>query len=803
MKITYIKMVGFKRFALRHSDVFECNFVGKLVMITGPNGAGKSSLFAELTPLPAEKTNYHKGGSKVIHITKDSKDYVLTSSFVDSPHYSFMCDGEELNPAGIASAQRTLAAVHFDITPAIHDLMTGGEYFTDMSLPGRKKLFNSITHMNIDHVLESYESLKEELKNNEYLAKTLQMRLLTEQQKLIDTTKHQMLQDKLVVMQSHIQNLLSIRTELHQYRSGEDLADATQSYKQACNALKAHYSAHLTRLTAYPLEICHDVSIGLKKDIENEQLHLRKLYTRMEHLMHEKTSLAFAQQNSRQATEQEVRSLKASYNNIVSELKMFTHGTKYINEISAELNLLERSLPELLETLPANPDRKLSKTAYASLLEEKNHILTIMNERLQEHSALSAQLKQLREHDKQTCPACNHTWLPSEVKGLLESTTTRLDELNKERLLHQSKIESLTKQLDEQSHYLGMMQQISALYSTTKVHLAPLWSIVTTESILYHKPQAILPLVARGIGEVMDIQKLTQISERLKTLQEHLNLLDTASKSSIQENTHAIQTVEAYIQQSMETIEYKKETLKDVETSERLHRHLQALKQRTLQAASTLKTAQLKTTIESVFTEIDSELSIAKVSVIEMQNELSQHSAIEQSVKTLTEQLQDAQENVKVLTCLTEELSPKNGFIAKTISHFLNVIIASVNHVIAGVWDYKMVLKAIDVESDSLNYRFKLEVEDRLTVDDVSKASAGMKEMINLAMKVTLFKLLKMYNYPMYLDEFGVKLDSTHRSRVADVIFKMLASPNYSQIFLITHLDLAYADFKDTQVVEL
>ena len=78
-----------------------------------------------------------------------------------------------------------------------------------------------------------------------------------------------------------------------------------------------------------------------------------------------------------------------------------------------------------------------------------------------------------------------------------------------------------------------------------------------------------------------------------------------------------------------------------------------------------------------------------------------------------------------------------------------------------------------------------------------------MKEMINLAMKVTLFKLLKMYNYPMYLDEFGVKLDSTHRSRVADVIFKMLASPTYSQIFLITHLDLAYADFKDTQVVEL
>lgn len=803
MKITYVKMVGFKRFALRHSDVFECNFVGKLVMITGPNGAGKSSLFAELTPLPADKSNYHKGGSKVIHITKDAKDYVLTSSFVDSPSYSFMCDGEELNPAGIASAQRTLAAIHFDITPAIHDLMTGGEYFTDMSLPSRKKLFNSITHMNIDHVLESYESLKEELKNNEYLAKTLQMRLLSEQQKLIDTTKHQMLQDKLVVMQTHIQNLLSIRTELHQYRTGQDLMDATRAYKQACDALKSHYNNHLTRLTAYPLEMCHDASISLKKDLESEQLHLRKLYTEMEHLIHEKNSLEFAQQNSRQGTEQEIASLKASYANIVPQLKMFSHENPHLNEISAELNLLERSLPELLETLPANPERKLSKSAYASLLEQKNQILTVMNERLQEHSNLSAQLKQLKEHDQQTCPACNHTWLPSEVKGLLESTTRRLTELNKERIIHQAKIEDITKELERQSHYLAAMQQIASLYTATKTHLAPLWSIVTTDSILYNNPTAITTLVSRGIGEVMDIHKLAQISERLRTLQDHLNLLETAGKSSIQENTHAIQTVEGDIRQAMETIEAKKETIKDVETAQRLHAHLQTLKQRADHAAIVLKTAQLKSTIEVVFSEIDSELSLAKVSVIEMQNELSQHSAIEQTVKTIAEQLQDAQENVKVLTCLTDELSPKNGFIAKTISHFLNVIIASVNHVIAGVWDYKMVLKAIDVESDTLNYRFKLEVEDRLTVDDVSKASAGMKEMINLAMKVTLFKLLKMYNYPMYLDEFGVKLDSTHRSRVADVIFKMLASPNYSQIFLITHLDLAYADFKDTQVVEL
>lgn len=803
MKITYIKLIGFKRFALRHSDVFECHFVGKLIMITGPNGAGKSSLFTELTPLPADRANYHKGGSKEIHISKDGKNYVLISSFVDGPKYSFVCDDEELNVSGNASAQRTLASIHFDVTPAIHELMTGAEYFTDMSLVSRKKLFNSVTHMNIDHVLSSYEALKEDLKNNEYLAKTLQSRLIAEQQKLTDADRRELLGQKLQVLQLHLENLLTIRTELYQYRNGNELSAATAAYHNACSALKQHYSRHITRLTAYPIQECRTRVIGLKKDLDVLSEQLQGYYSEMEKLLHEKASIEFAQQNDKVTTEQEIESISISCAKITDELRMFDKDTTRLSEISAELNLLERSLPEILENLPANPDRKFSKTVYAELLDEKNKALGQLHEKVQEHANLSSQLKQLQAHDKQTCPSCNHTWLPTEVKGLLESTTLRLAELNKERLALQEHVEKLSKELEVQSTYLNHLQQVSSLFSATKVNLAPLWSIVSANSIIHTDPNSLLTLVSKGISEVMDIQKYIQLKDRLNTLKEHLKLIELASKSDYRQNSKSIHELEKKISYTMDMIAEKNETIKDVETAERLQLQLQKLIKDSESASAVLKKAHLKHTVDSIVSEIDSELSMVKVSIIEIQNEINHNKAIEQTIATLTEQLQDANENVKVLTCLTDELSPKNGFIAKTISHFLNVVISSVNNVIAGVWDYKMVLKTIDVETDSLNYRFKLEIEDRLTVEDVSKASAGMKEMINLAMKVTLFKLLKMYNYPMYLDEFGVKLDSTHRSRVADVIFKMLASPNYSQIFLITHLDLAYADFKDTQVVEL
>ena len=78
-----------------------------------------------------------------------------------------------------------------------------------------------------------------------------------------------------------------------------------------------------------------------------------------------------------------------------------------------------------------------------------------------------------------------------------------------------------------------------------------------------------------------------------------------------------------------------------------------------------------------------------------------------------------------------------------------------------------------------------------------------MKEIINLGMKKTLFKLLKLQGFPLSLDEYGVRLDHTHRSRIADTIFKMIHDDLYSQIFLITHLDLDYADHKDAEVIDL
>lgn len=165
--------------------------------------------------------------------------------------------------------------------------------------------------------------------------------------------------------------------------------------------------------------------------------------------------------------------------------------------------------------------------------------------------------------------------------------------------------------------------------------------------------------------------------------------------------------------------------------------------------------------------------------------------------------IDDIQSNIKVLDIILDELSPKNGLIAKSVSSFLNIIIENINTIINTVWDYKMILKAINVESEVLNYKFKVEVEDKITIEDVMKVSSGMKEIINLSFKTLIYKLLKLEHYPVFLDEFGVKLDKVHRSKISELVFKMMNSNYYSQIFLITHIETSYAIFKDVEVLEL
>ena len=71
MKITYLKLHGFKRFGLTGIRDIEIQPNNPILVVTGVNGAGKTSLLREMSPLPAVRTNYDKDGYKEIRISHE------------------------------------------------------------------------------------------------------------------------------------------------------------------------------------------------------------------------------------------------------------------------------------------------------------------------------------------------------------------------------------------------------------------------------------------------------------------------------------------------------------------------------------------------------------------------------------------------------------------------------------------------------------------------------------------------------------------------------------------------------------
>ena len=149
---------------------------------------------------------------------------------------------------------------------------------------------------------------------------------------------------------------------------------------------------------------------------------------------------------------------------------------------------------------------------------------------------------------------------------------------------------------------------------------------------------------------------------------------------------------------------------------------------------------------------------------------------------------------------MVKALSPTEGLIAKSINSFLNVFIDDINNVIKSVWSYELKLLPCDLSTgDDLDYYFPFSLNGQKPISDIKQASSGGKEIIDLAFKIIFIKYLKLIDYPLYLDEYAVKMDPVHRVNAYNVIGSVLAH-NFSQVFIISHFESMYGSFKNSDI---
>ena len=804
MRFTYIQLIKYKRFPLRDLEMFEHEFASKLLMITGPNGSGKSSLFNELTPLPADKNDFYKGGYKEIHCEYRGKKFVLISDFREGTAFHFIVDDEEQNISHNVSTQRELVFKHFNITQTIHDLLIGKENFTDMSLLNRKKLFSAITHINIDKVLDNYNQLKEELKNNELLLKTNTSLMQSEEQKLLNEDHVERLRETQTRTKAFIDDLLNFRTELYRYRDSKDIDEVYQHFIRLRFKLKETYDKYYIPIVAYPIGDLERYRTQYTSTLNLVTYQLKECYTELETKQQEIQVLGLINQSNITQLEQRLQEINQRSAHLRSLLFFFPEMPSNIDGIRSDIYKLEASLIDIVREIPVNPDRKYSKDKYEQLLNQKRDALDRLTDLAGKEIALTKDIDHLTKHnDNVVCPNCDHIWSLKDNETTVKNLRKELNNVLTGKVQAQDLIKATDLQIEDMVNYFTLYKQYSVLRNGTQENLRYFWNFIDAQGLIFSNPSDIAVHLRTFTNEILSLDELKVYEKESKEIEKNLGILSTLKNTDVQQLERTIDEMMDFAAEKQAEKQTISDTLAVINKVATIYKYLDSVEKAIEAARSDLFTTNVSYAVNDILNTVDSDLSKYKVILIETEKELHQYSSIQYTIDRYKKVIDDVQSNIKVLNIVLDELSPKNGLIAKSISSFLNIIIGNINSTIGGIWEYKMVLKAIDVETEALNYRFKVEVEDKLPIDDISKVSNGMKEIINLSFKMILYKLLGLENFPVFLDEFGVKLDKVHRSKIFDLIFKMINSNQYSQIFLITHMDLSYAMFKDTEVLEM
>lgn len=803
MKITYIKLVNFKFMPHLDGSVFEHKFDEKVTMIAGCNGSGKSSLLNELTPLPSDKNSYWKHGYKEIHITKENKQYVLISDFREGTKYQFLVDGEEQNASNNVTTQRELAFFHFNMTPVIHEILTDKETFTGMSLAARKKLFSLITNINIDTVLDNYNSLKEELKNNEAVLKNQTSLYQAEEEKLASNNHIDYINESLQRTHQHIDFLLDVRSYLAPHRNNSDLNSTSDKVSRLKYQLQTLIKNNYAILATHPQELIASRRLEYTTELSVTNYQLNEFYSYLEKKQQDLKVLELNRQSNLSAMIEQEQTIAQQIQAQLQGLTYLKDNNLDLEQTQTELYKLESSLPDLLHCIIPNPrindQRQFTKAKYEELLDSKKSLLEKLSEASANELTLQRQQTELSHtNDSVTCPSCSHTWspqdIPSKLKHIhehLQQTRTLQSELKEQLKQNEHHIQTITS-------YFNDYRQFHSIKKSTET-LSKFWSFVDEQELFFNAPLSILQhlnTLRHDINIHVKVQELLKQQSHIQSTISTLSSIEDSSLEHIQEEMNEVLCLVDDLQSYKHTIT---ENLKTLDTAENLHRYKNTLTKALEASVSDLKSSNLSYAVQEILSLTDTDLSKYKIVLIELEKEKHRFDTIQYTLNKYKTTIEDCKTNIKVLQLLLDELSPKNGLIAKSISSFLNIMISNINKTLAGIWSYKMVLSPINVETHNLDYRFKVVVEDKLEVNDIATCSRGMKNAIDLAFKLLMYKLLDLEGGYLVLDELGSNLDKEHTNSVFSLVQQLTISDKFTQLFIISHKEnLGYLQNVDT-----
>lgn len=779
----------FKRFFLTGVEHYEYTPSSNITIIAWHNGYGKSSMLSQLTPMPADlKKDYKEGGYKYLEYEMNGSTYIVSSGYLGPNKHSFIKDGKELNENGSAKTQKTLVEDHFKINNSIFSILLGTEVLTTMSPMIRKQWFTLLSPIDYTFPIKVWSNLRSRARDILGSIKILQEDLINKSNNVIKPEEIEPLKKKSEELNDVITKLsTSLKAVTQPSSRFEDksvITDVFNKYYRNRNTI-LEIEESLGKLTK-------DKAVY---DLGNYENEYKKLNNELELKAKEIKTLEHLK------SEDELNNLK----NKQKELETKIANSSFKNVITP-FAILEEELNNVISVSKVHLDSLLSpsysniggKKELLELRTKIDKLKSIFNSKKGIITTLNNSISELKNSKslELSCPNCNHSFhyeprqqlvsLENKLKIETEELT-KIEKVLKEHLyleyMTNNKIETLELFINILHKYNDLKPFLG---NVSELPIETIPSVLNKARVLllsykeYEKDKQTYEEISKDILIIIRSNELASklgISS-IKTLEDHIQTLtDTRSKLIVKINKlkNYLNLVNEIDNLVLQVKKYQK--FRKSEYSFKIDSKYNAL---------------LLDNINSLKYELST-----------LQKKIQENDINASIIKNLQTTIEINKEKLSVVSSMVKVLSPDGGLIAKSINSFLNSYLGEMNNIINSVWKYPMVILPCEVsEENDLDYKFRVKVNNDEIIEDVSKLSSSMQEIVNLAFKLVFIKYLDLDYFPILLDEFGKTMDAEHRIAAFSVIDKVL-SANFSQIILVCHFESMYSGFANCDMPQL
>lgn len=805
MKILELELINYERLALNHIRHFKLTLHEIVQLILGTNGSGKSSILYELSPLPADRKAYFKGGKKRILISHNNKTYELISDFSDGQDHYFWVDGENLNPGRTITIQKELVKEHFGVTFETHELILGEESFTGMSSARRREVFTQLCVVDYTYAIKLYQKIQSLMRDDSGTVKNLKKRLATE-------TAASLKEEEVAEMRLRLSELNRESQAMYMLRNANaptvyDAKTTAEAAAKVIDELMQKFRSVRRTLR----DKCFITPEEHQTDIDSYKAELYSIEGVYNRASEEfiKASTEVEQVSGLEGEDvtklqDDIIAANQKANDLLATRKKPLEGFNPL-AASQSMDLVYDSLYAVLTQLPPDPEGRMTSQALTEVGDKLRLLelsLSVNKEKLSGIEHREKHLVDLASAESINCPKCEHSFKLGYTEHEHESIKVRIAGGREHVTKLQREIDELRKQEEELSNYANLYKEYVRITRNTQ-ELKPLWNLIAEDDSLRRSPSHTLTLIELVRSDLRIEMQVEAIREKIKTDMHRLKLAEYAQSEAVKGKKKRLEQLEEEIGRLSRQKVYVQGKLNDLINLQRQVKHMYEIGDRMVQAKEAFSQASV-TIIEAVKNEIiDESLASTHREIATLAtrvNSIDQHEAL---VRDLKQQIAAHEKSEKAYKALADALSPVDGLIAEGMLGFIRNFVARMNALIAKVWTYRMTVHDCSTEEDSaeLNYKFPVTISDNpKPTPDVANTSKGQQEMLNLAFRVVAAQCLGLDKGPLFLDEFGKAFDEAHREAATTVVRQLMEQLSFSQLFMISHYESCYGSFYNAQL---